>query len=138
MPHKYMQMSYDVFNQATLLTDLLAEISSPTERCSLQRMQLLNQAVDKIKELVIEFLPRPGRFRVDEHFNGFSLTDTETDKNHWLSDGVNCILHPDFQGDETEMADMFLPPGGDLFCDLWAEQFNSEIETTLEAYFYDE
>ena len=32
-----------------------------------------------------------GRFKVHEHFNGFSLEDTKTGYTHWLSDGVDCV-----------------------------------------------
>ena len=66
------------------------------------------------------------RFRVHEHFNGFSVEDTETGQSHWLSDGVDCVAITD---------DEYLSPGAPDFCALWADDFNGNEGETLEAYF---
>lgn len=70
---------------------------------------------------------KTGPFKVHEHFNGYELENVVTGERHWLSDGVNCVPLND-RGD-------YLAPGSPGFIEAWEDQFNSDEDTTLAAYF---
>jgi hypothetical protein len=71
-----------------------------------------------------------GRFQVNEHFNGYALTDTVTGQTHWLSDGVDCVA-------ATEDGE-YLSPGTPGFTEMWESDFNSNESETMDAYFPDQ
>ena len=68
-----------------------------------------------------------GRFKVHEHFNGYSIEDTKTGQTHWLSDGVDCVAYDD--------CNEYVSPGTPGFEEMWADDFNGNESETLEAYF---
>jgi hypothetical protein len=113
----------------------------------LQRYPAFQRILTKLDELQTKLsgcldgkLPAEGRFQVLERFNGFELLDTATGRAHWLSDGVDCVPHPDLPSPDLQFlwdnpVPPCLPPGGELFCRLWAGEFNADPAETLEAYF---
>ena len=70
-------------------------------------------------------------FSVNEHATGFSVTHRDTDKTHWLSDGVDVLT---MCLDDTEVT---LRPGTLGFVETWEDSLNSNVGETLEAYFPD-
>jgi len=129
-----MQVAYAAKNSARRFCEVATSLSAGRNLTG-EQAEMAGEALDIGKELLVTFddyLPKPGRFVVHEQMSGFRVEDTETGEDHWLSDGVDCV--PDPGGGELDM----LPPGGELFCLLWAEQFNEDVAQTLEAYWPDQ
>jgi hypothetical protein len=130
-PYELLKLAHETSKNANVVVAQVAEMQSATGRVDSERLTTISHAAAQIIGAMAKLLPKPGRFVVREHFNGFSVVDTKTGKDHWLCDGVDCVADPDRDDD-------WLPPGGELFCLLWAEHFNTNEAEMMEAYFPDD
>lgn len=93
-------------------------------------ISLLESELEQIKELDEESCPvcvhAKFRFKVVEHFNGYELLDTLTNKTAWLGDGVDVI---------TLSNGKVMSPGTAKFIIHWEWHLNLSPASTLAAYF---
>jgi len=66
------------------------------------------------------------RFKVNEYSSGFSVTDTVTGEDHWISDGVDLLSTPTGKS---------VSPGSKTFVEKLERSLNVNPDETLEAYF---
>jgi len=66
------------------------------------------------------------RFKVVEYSSGYAVRDLTTNKEHWMSDGVDCLSTP---------TGRMMKPGSEYFRRTWERFLNSNVEETEEAYF---
>jgi hypothetical protein len=66
------------------------------------------------------------RFIVVEYGSGYAVRDRETNKEHWMSDGVDCVF--------TKLGKS-MRPGSEYFRKAWQKSLNASSSETEEAYF---
>jgi len=66
------------------------------------------------------------RFIVVEYSSGYAVRDRETNKEVWMSDGVDCVF--------TKLG-RAMRPGSKYFRKAWQKSLNDSPNETEEAYF---
>ncbi len=66
------------------------------------------------------------RFKVIEYSSFYSVKDTQTGKEHSMSDGVDSLFTPNGKA---------MKPGSEYFRKTWERVLNEDPDETAEAYF---